>query len=190
MFREDIGNYQAASGITIQGEMPVKVGPYRVNIRLSTLIVPGLCMGYGLYQYLNVRQLPNKINLVLIEPVFVLMVFFTLWVLAREINIRREMSGEEELEPSKPIVRKRRLSASAGKMVAFALLSGLYLALVQPVGFILCNMAFLLAAMLLLGVRRRSVLIILPPAATGAIYLFFQVWMDVPIPAGLLDFLL
>jgi hypothetical protein len=177
-------------GELLSGEMHVKIGPYRVCIRPGALIVPALCMGYGLYQYLYVRQLPDKINLILIEPVFVLMVLFTLWVLAREIKISRQMSGEEKPDPSRTIVRASRLSASGKKMAVFALLSGLYLVLMEPVGFIPCNMAFLLAAMVLLGVRRRPVLIILPVVGTAVIYLLFQVWMDVPLPAGLLDFLL
>jgi len=171
----------------------MKVGPYRISIRTSALIVPGICTGYGLYQYLNVRQLPDsKINLVLIEPVFVMMVFFTLWVLVREVEFRREKAeGEPEADNSskRGTFRLWLRSSSTKKVGGFMLLSGLYLGLVEPVGFILCNFAFLVAGMLLLGVRSWPLLVILPAAATAVIYLLFQVWMQIPVPAGFLDFL-
>ncbi len=56
----------------------MKLGPYRIRIRPGALIVPALCMGYALYQYINVRGVPDsEINLVLIKPVFILMVIFS-----------------------------------------------------------------------------------------------------------------
>ena len=169
----------------------MKLGPFRLKIRPSALIVPALCMGYGLYQYVNVRRLPDStVNLVLIEPVFILMVIFTIWVLAREIEVGRESAGPKNRAdlPSQQATTALLQGSSAKKLGAFVGLSGLYLWLIEPVGFIPCNLAFLMAAMRLLGVKRWSFLVILPVVATAALYLLFEVWMQVPIPAGLLDF--
>ncbi|MBW2307808.1 MAG: tripartite tricarboxylate transporter TctB family protein [Deltaproteobacteria bacterium] len=170
----------------------MKLGPYRIRIKLRALVIPFLCMGYGLYQYLNVRQLPDsEINLVLVEPVFVLMVIFTFWILVKDMEIRRENGEKKGRADGSFLGSTNRLlprSPAARKSWAFIGLSILYLGLIQPVGFIVCNPAFLVAGMLLLGVRKWPVLTILPAAATAAIYLLFRMWMQVPIPAGFLDF--
>jgi hypothetical protein len=93
----------AAERKNARRENLMKIGPYRVTIRLGALIVPGLCIGYGIYQYLTVRQLPDSdINLVLIEPVFLLMIIFTLWVLAQSTEIQREEAIEEPQADSPP----------------------------------------------------------------------------------------
>jgi len=58
----------------------------------DALIVPALFFGYGLYQFLYVRQLPDsEINLVLIKPVFFLMMASTLCILVRNIKIERNI---------------------------------------------------------------------------------------------------
>ena len=148
-------------------------------------------MGYALYQYINVRGLPDsEINLVLIEPVFVLMVIFTVWVLAREVEVCRENAVPKDRadRPSQQGGSALLRGSSAKKLGAFMGLSGLYLWLIEPVGFIPCNLFFLMVSMLLLGVKRWSLLVIIPVVATAAIFLLFEVWMQVPIPAGLLNF--
>jgi hypothetical protein len=183
----------AAERKNARRENLMKIGPYRVTIRLGALIVPGLCIGYGIYQYLTVRQLPDSdINLVLIEPVFLLMIIFTLWVLAQSTEIQREEAIEEPQADSPPKKAKKGFllrSPEARKLGSFVLLFGLYVSLIQPLGFVLCNMLFLGGCMFLLGVRRWHLLLIIPAVATAAVYLLFQLWMQAPIPEGILEIL-
>jgi hypothetical protein len=163
----------------------MKLGPYWVNVRLSGLVVPALLFGFGLYQYLFVRQLPDsQINLMLIEPVFILMALFTLVSVVRNTTIRREDKKGQEL-PSSPggeIINKKRV-------IAFVVISGLYVGLMPFAGFILCNLVFIFVCMRFLGEKKWKLLIIVPVAATAAIYLTFQVWLELSLPQGILDFL-
>ena len=163
----------------------MKLGPYRVDFRPGGLIVPGVFFAFGLYQYLYIRQLPDSgINLVLIRPVFFLMVIFTFWTIVRNVKVQRADDGGREKPgpPSGGTVNKK-------KVLAFMGLAGLYLGVMPFAGFILCNLVFIPVCMRFLGEKKRTLLILIPVVATAVIVLVFQVWLEIPLPEGLLHFL-
>jgi hypothetical protein len=165
----------------------MKLGPYRIEFRPGALVVPAIFFSYGLYQYLNVRNLPDrKTNLILIEPVFVLMIIFTVWIICQNIRVKR-VEDQGSVEPRARFRPDK--WADIKKYGLFVLLTTLYLGLIPYVGFIICNLIFLPACMLLLGVTQVKLLLALPAGATLGVYLLFQLWMQVPVPQGVLSFL-
>ena len=155
--------------------------PYRVIAKPGALIVPLLFFGFSLYQYLYVKQLPNsKTNLVLIEPVFILLTLFTILVLAQNVKLKRDGHQEEPASRPKPdeTINWKRLRW-------FILITVLYVAFIPILGFIITNLAFLWVCMIYLQERRWKLLIIVPLAATAAIYFLFEVWVQNPLPPGL-----
>jgi hypothetical protein len=166
-------------------EATMKLGPYRVDFRPAGLIIPGVFFGFGLYQYLYIRQLPDSdINLVLIRPVFFLMVIFTFWIVVRNVKVQRadDRGRAEPAPPSGGTVNKK-------KVLAFMGLAALYLGLMPVAGFILCNLIFIPVCMRFLGEKKKTLLILIPVAATAVIVLVFQVWLEIPLPEGVLHFL-
>ena len=165
----------------------MRLGPYKIGFRPGALVVPAIFFSYGLYQYLNVRGLPDrKTNLVLIEPVFILMVVFTIWIVCQNLKIRRMDDKDRPGTETEPAPGQK---AGIKKYGLFILLTALYLGFIPYIGFIICNLVFLTVCMLLLGVTRLRLLLILPAGATLGVYLLFQLWMQVPVPQGILSFL-
>ena len=56
-------------------------------------------------------------------------------------------------------------------------------------GAVLSVFLFLLVSMIILGVKNKLALILVPVVMVTFVYLVFKVWLAVPLPAGLLTFL-
>lgn len=75
------------------------------------------------------------------------------------------------------------------KLVGFFSLLIVTLLVFQFIGAWICIFAFLLLSMLLLGVKNKATLILVPLIMDLFIYLVFKMWLAIPLPAGLLTFL-
>ena len=158
----------------------MKLGPYRVSVKPGALIVPGIFFGFALYQYLYVKHLPNsETNLVLIEPVFVLLTLFTIWVLVQNVKLKRDDSQEEP-----PVKHTPEETSSRRRLRWFTLITVLYIVCIPILGFVITNLAFLLVCMRYLQEKRWKLLVIVPLAATVGVYLLFEVWIQMPLPSG------
>ena len=75
-----------------------------------------------------------------------------------------------------------------GRRQVGVLLGALAVALLvlDKLGFLLTTTAFMAVVIFSLGVRSWATLIIAPVAAAGVLYLVFDVWLNVPLPPGLL----
>lgn len=89
---------------------------------------------------------------------------------------------EKETAARKPLFTKEQLFVLATAV--------LYVALLQPVGFLPCTVAVLIALPWLLGYRRWLVLIPFSLAITAAFYLIFRYGFYIKLPAGILSGLL
>lgn len=75
------------------------------------------------------------------------------------------------------------------KLVLFVIMSMVMLLLFEPLGAVLCIWLFLTGSMVLLDVKSKAVLLLVPLVETVFIYLVFKVWLTVPLPPGILTFL-
>jgi putative tricarboxylic transport membrane protein len=62
-----------------------------------------------------------------------------------------------------------------------------YAALLEPLGFTLASILFLLGALLLAGARKPVYLIIIPPGLSLALFYMFYAWLEVALPRGLIE---
>ena len=77
----------------------------------------------------------------------------------------------------------------SGKLLAFLALTLVTLLLFKTLGFVICVFLFLLLSMLVLGVKNKLALLLVPLLMDVCTYLVFVVWLEVPMPSGLLTFL-
>ena len=63
------------------------------------------------------------------------------------------------------------------------------LLLFKTLGAVICIFLFLLISMLILGVKNKLLIVLVPLLMDVFVYLVFKVWLAVPLPAGLLTFL-
>ncbi|MBU5625652.1 tripartite tricarboxylate transporter TctB family protein [Oscillibacter sp. MSJ-2] len=119
----------------------------------------------------------------LMFPGFLLagILIFSIMCIKQSIHFRREAPAEADGEEIG--------FGITGKLVAFVLLVLATLLCFNFLGAVLCIFLFLLASMVILGVRSKLLLVLIPVVMDTFVYLVFKVWLAVPLPAGLLTFL-
>ena len=75
------------------------------------------------------------------------------------------------------------------KLLAFLGLTLATLLLFRTLGSVIGIFLFLLVSMLILGVKNKLLIVLIPLLMDAFVYLVFKVWLAVPLPAGLLTFL-
>lgn len=116
-------------------------------------------------------------------PVFLLcgILIFSIMCIKQSIHFTKEQSVTvSEDEP--------RFDFSA-KLLAFLGLTLVTLLLFKTLGAVICIFLFLLISMLILGVKNKLLIVLVPLLMDVFVYLVFKVWLAVPLPAGLLTFL-
>lgn len=77
----------------------------------------------------------------------------------------------------------------SAKLLAFLGLTLVTLLLFKTLGAVICIFLFLLISMLILGVKNKLLIVLVPLLMDVFVYLVFKVWLAVPLPTGLLTFL-
>lgn len=116
-------------------------------------------------------------------PIFLLcgILIFSIMCIKQSIHFTKEQTvTDSEDEP--------RFDFSA-KLLAFLGLTLVTLLLFKTLGAVICIFLFLLISMLILGVKNKLLIILVPLLMDVFVYLVFKVWLAVPLPAGLLTFL-
>lgn len=75
------------------------------------------------------------------------------------------------------------------KLVLFLALTLVMLLCYKPIGFILCTFVYLAASMLILGIRNKWIILLVPIGVDVFVTLVFKMWLAVPLPMGLLSFI-
>ena len=84
------------------------------------------------------------------------------------------------------VLRQFLRQITPGVVIAFSVAIGLYMAALEPLGFIVSSYLFMVACMWLLGSRKPLTIAIVSAACLGAIYVVFQTAFSVVLPAGTL----
>lgn len=119
----------------------------------------------------------------LMFPVFLLcgILLFSIMCIRQSIHFYKKDMPEAEEEPVG--------FGITGKLVAFAALVLAALIGFNVLGAVLTVFLFLVVSMLILGVRSKLALVLIPLVMDIFIYLVFKVWLAVPLPAGIMTFL-
>ena len=143
-------------------------------------IVPLLLLGYAILYYFQVYSLPNpEINLLLIRPVFYMLVVATVIYILLQIFGESNQKNEEDSAQTEPIKWNR--------TIAFSILTVAYVFILDYVGFVILTLVYMVALMLVLGVRTYKSLVLVPLVLTTLIYLVCEVWLNVRLPQGFLN---
>lgn len=149
----------------------------------ADLVIPALALGFAAYFFVSVEELAweAKANAVLVGAILVVLVVLQLARIARQLA-RGE--GDLGLQPL-----WRPVEATAQRL-GLAAVAAAFIAALPWLGLTLALLAAMLAALLVMGVRRRAVLVWLPLAVAAAAYLLFVVALQSELPHGPIEKLL
>lgn len=118
-------------------------------------------------------------------------VIFSVMCIRQSVHFRREAedSPAEEASGAEKAAGPEAGFGITGKLAAFTLLVLAALVCFRPLGAVVSIFLFLLISMLILGVRSKALLVLIPVVMDVFVYLVFKVWLAVPLPAGILSFL-
>lgn len=152
------------------------------QIEISKEIVVVLIMDLFAAAYaVSARELSGQS---LMFPGFLLIgiLLFSIMCIRQSIHFRRGPSAEAEGEEVGFGV--------TGKLVAYVALVLAMLVGFSYLGAVVSIFLFLLLTMLVLGVRNKIVLILVPVITDAFVYAVFKMWLAIPLPAGILEFIL
>ena len=156
--------------------MNLKIGPYVLSIT-SKIVFPLIVAVFVLAYYVQVRNMGFK-PLLFANPLLYLCGILAVYVIVREGMSLSKINGGESARP--PIGKKiLNFISSGGKATGFTILIILFLVAFEYAGFVLTSFAFLLFAMLFLGVRNIASLAVIPILVVGFVYFLFAWWLKV-----------
>lgn len=149
----------------------------------ADLVIPALALGFAVYFFFDIAELAweAKANGVLIGAVLVFLVAMQLARMARQLA-----RGEGDLRAD-PLWQP--LDAT-GKRLGMILVTLAFIATLPWLGLTLGLLIAMLAALLVMGVRRGAVLIGLPVVVAAAAYLLFILLLQSEFPHGPIEKLL
>ena len=167
--------------------MTFRLGPYEIRVR-GQIVFPLLALAFSIAYYVQVPGLKRE-SLIFAGPILYLCGALAVYLILREgLVITRQDARMADTTTNMTIVRGH--LASQTRMIALCVGVVTYVLLLEYVGFILLSLVFLVCAMLQLGTRKISVLVLVPLILVGSIYFLFERWLRVPLPKGLWENLL
>ncbi|GAA0355700.1 tripartite tricarboxylate transporter TctB family protein [Bacillus horti] len=157
-------------------------------VLLNRFIVATLIIVLAGIYFIDVQSLPNVRDKVLISPIFWIMLVFYPIILWQEW---RTWKAKERAQQNKATNTKEEPEADevegklSKKIVLFMGSIALYLALITSIGFVILTPVFLFALMYILGTRSWKVLLSVSLITTVLLYIFFVIWLGIPLPQGI-----
>lgn len=149
----------------------------------ADLAIPALALGFAAYFFVSIAELAWEAKAVgvLVGVVLVCLVIVQLARMARQLA-----RGEGDLSAG-PLWRPADVT---GKRLGMVGVAAAFIATLPWLGLTLGLFTGMLAALLVMGVRRRSTLLLLPLAIAAAAYLLFIVVLQSEFPHGPVEKLL
>ncbi len=149
-------------------------GSFRTRFAWGHLAFVAAVAVFCLWYWHDARRASDDVeNLLLIQPAALVALLLCAVIAAGSSGNGRPADDQTEGVPS---------SAREGRGIAVAVLLGLYVAAVIPMGFDLATFAFLAAAMYVLGERRLLVLVGYSAALALGMSYAFKSLLSVPVP--------
>jgi putative tricarboxylic transport membrane protein len=173
----------------------VSLGSRTVDIDTGELLFPGIVLAFCLFYFWDTRGLPD-LSMLYAGPLLYLtaaLAVVTLVQQAISIDGRRDR-GESDRAVSDsgasaaafdpdtaPESAAEDSVFTARNATALVVLTGLYIAALEPIGFLAATVAFLAITLYLFGERNPLVLAVFPTGFTFGIWLVFVQWLMVPL---------
>lgn len=117
--------------------------------------------------------------------IFGLMVFFAVGLLYKEYKIKADEKSKSSSEKEKRTDIKKVIENETKPVLIFLMTAG-YIFLLSKIGYILATLFFLVAIMVLLKARVKTILIF-SPIVTIFIYVLFSVFFHLSLPKSFLE---
>ena len=161
----------------------MKIGKYYVKLNLSSLIVPGIFWVIALVYIYESRNLWEKDAMLLVRWCVVAMAIATVFSLYKDLEIKKIEDKEVEVTKKAPLFSEKSL-----KLIVFIAATSIYVYLMTVIGFIFATLLYIAGIMYFLGERKPIVIVLVPLGTTTFIYLMFDAWLKISLPAGILGF--
>lgn len=142
------------------------------------LIIPLLIFLYSLSYFWEVNLLPNKIDLLLIRPIFFILVLAIIIHVILQFRTYKTKTNVKQTEEKEQINWK--------KTIYFCLSTVLYVFLLESIGFIILTLVYMVVLMWGLGVRSKKALILTPLISVFSIYISLELLLSIKLPKGVL----
>lgn len=164
----------------------LKIGKYRIGLKSSTcLLVPLIMWGIVIAYMLQSRSLYSDNAMLLVRWCFYAMIIFTILSVKGDLTIQRE--GDIKDEPVKGNAPGG-LNHETIRLFVFIVSIGVYLVIMEWLGFIITTLVFIAGMMFYLGVRSKKLMVLVPVCLTMLIYLMFDVWLSITLPVSIFGF--
>jgi hypothetical protein len=151
----------------------------RITFDLPHALLVTAVAGWCLWYFFDARaQSANVQNLVLIQPLAILVAILWIVILRETIRVDLAVEASAQREPLD--------GASALKIFGSMALLGCYVASMSAIGLDLATFVYVLASLFLLGERRVGVLLAVPVVFTAITVLAFDRLLATPLPLLLL----
>lgn len=146
-------------------------------------VVSLMLLGFATFYYFEVRSLPNpEINMLLIKPIYFILLVSVILFLSIQVygSLKKNRSSHESAnEQSNPFEK-----LDLRKSFSFAITTILYIFLIEHIGFVVMTVLYMIILGLLIGIRSKLTLILVPTILVITIYIVFEFWLKLPLPKG------
>lgn len=164
----------------------------------AEVVVLLLIFGCSAYYYLEVAALPSqRLNLLLIQPVFVVIAVSTFALII--LKLREALKSPVSIAPKREafvddIIQAKLSSVQESSPdptfikngIAFGVCTLVFVVLFDRLGFMSSSFLYLATLIYMLGSRSFLVVIVLPAAVVGFLYITMVIMLRFPMPQGIL----
>jgi hypothetical protein len=143
--------------------------------RIKVMVMPVVALIWATAYFIQVSRMSAEDQL-LIRPVYFALLALFIY------NTIKDLRNPEEAENQTTTLNR--------KVVIIAAMCAAFIALLPFLGFLLDSIAFILGALILFKVKDLKVLVGVPVIVSGVLYFLFTEAFFVPLPKGLLAWLL
>lgn len=162
----------------------MRIGKYHIYLKKpGSLLFPLIVTLFSASFLMQSSKIFFRPSMLLVRIVVITMVVFFLAVLREEIHITTK-----KIDSQKVIPKNFKLSVEIKKIWFFIISMVIYIIMIDKIGFYFATFIFTLVMMIVLGVKGKKILVILPVSLVFIIYLMFAKWLMVPLPLGIFGF--
>ena len=152
---------------------------------LSPLFVPTMVVAFLIAYYIESWEVTSN-NKLLIKPICFLIVLLYIYFIYQEYTKQKlEIKQEKSSNVERTAISSHQIMLS--KSVIIVVMTGIYVLLIQYLGFIITSIMFMGGMLYTLNVKNKWIIAIYSVLSTIILYFAFKIILMVPLPTGILS---
>lgn len=152
------------------------------------IIVATAILAFALFYLFDISDLKNPQDKLLVNPViWIIVILYPIIIWQEWRTFKEEQPKEEKTDSQNDENSSETTTRMTKRIFLFMLTTFVYLLLIDFVGFIITTVLYIPILMWILGTKSKKVLIILPIVTTIALYILFDLLLEIPLPHGILE---